>query len=105
MTGAILGLPIAFLAGGVLRAVWAMKLRTRCTWRDAIAALQVWFALSWVVTLACLRGLVRFHTAFLRTPKLKEGRASLVNAVRSAQMETLLASTGLAAAVVMLVRA
>src|SRR5256886_6728655 len=105
MTGLALGLPIAFLASGLLRAVWAMKLKTRCTWRDAIAGLQVWFALSWVVTLACLRGLVRFHTTFLRTPKVKEGEGSALTAVRSAQVETFLAATGLAAAVVMLIRA
>src|SRR5439155_123203 len=61
MTGAIVGLPVAFLATGLLRAVWAMKLKTKCTWRDAIAGLQVWFALSWVVTLDCVRGLLRFH--------------------------------------------
>src|SRR2546425_1377242 len=102
LTGVALGLPIAFLATGLLRAVWAMKLKTRCTWRDAIAGLQVWFALSWVVTLACLRGLLRFHTAFLRTPKFKEGEASVIKAFRAAQMETLLAATGVAAAAVML---
>src|SRR5438128_376452 len=105
MTGVALGLPVAFLATGLVRAVWAMKLRTRCSWRDAIAGLQVWFALSWVVTLACLRGLVRFHTTFLRTPKVKEGEKSAISAVRSAQVETLLAATGLAAAIVMVVRA
>ena len=105
LTGLALGLPLAFLASGLLRAVWAMKLRTRCTWRDAIAGLQVWFALSWVVTLACLRGLLRFHTAFLRTPKQKEGEASIVKAFRAAQVETLLAATGFAAAIVMVVRA
>ena len=105
MTGVALGLPVAFLATGLLRAVWAMKLKTRCTWRDAIAGLQVWFALSWVVTVACIRGLVRFHTAFLRTPKFKEGEASVIKAFRAAQMETLLAATGVAAALVMLVRA
>jgi len=105
MTGAILGLPIAFLAGGLLRAVWAMKLRTRCTWRDAIAGLQVWFALSWVVTLACVRGLLRFQTAFLRTPKQKEGEATALQVVKSAQVELLLAAAGFAAAIAMLLRA
>ena len=105
LTGVALGLPIAFLASGLLRAVWAMKLKTRCTWRDAIAGLQVWFALSWVVTLACLRGLLSFHTAFLRTPKIKESQASLLKAFRAAEMETLLAGAGIAAAIVMLVRA
>ncbi|HKC19805.1 MAG TPA: glycosyltransferase [Candidatus Dormibacteraeota bacterium] len=105
LTGVALGLPIAFLASGLLRAVWAMKLKTRCTWRDAIAGLQVWFALSWVVTLACIRGMIRFHTTFLRTPKEKEGEASIITALRAAQIETLLAATGLAAAIVMVVRA
>ena len=104
LTGVALGLPIAFLASGLLRAVWAMKIKTRCRWRDAIAGLQVWFALSWVVTLACIRGLIRFRTTFLRTPKEKEGEASIVAALRSAQIETLLASTGFAAAVVMVIR-
>ena len=105
MTGAILGLPIAFLVGGLLRAVWAMKLRTRCTWRDAIAGLQVWFALSWVVTLACVRGLLRFKTAFLRTPKSKEGEATVLQVLKSAQVELLLAAAGAVAAVAMLVAA
>ena len=105
MTGAILGLPIAFLAGGLLRAVWAMKLKTRCTWRDAIAGLQVWFALSWVVTLACIRGLLRFQTAFLRTPKQKEGEATALQVVKSAQVELMLAAAGFAAAIAMLLRA
>jgi cellulose synthase/poly-beta-1,6-N-acetylglucosamine synthase-like glycosyltransferase len=105
MTGAILGLPIAFLAGGLLRAVWAMKLKTRCTWRDAIAGLQVWFALSWVVTLACVRGLLRFRTAFLRTPKQKEGEATALQVVKSAQVELMLAAAGFAAAIAMLLRA
>ncbi|HVH62494.1 MAG TPA: glycosyltransferase, partial [Candidatus Dormibacteraeota bacterium] len=105
MTGLALGLPIAFLASGLLRAVWAMKQRTRCTWRDAIAGLQVWFALSWVVTLACIRGLLRFKSAFLRTPKVDERQASLIKAFRSAQTETLIAGIGLLAAVAMILRA
>jgi len=105
LTGVILGLPIAFLVTGVLRAVWAMKLKTRCTWRDAIGGMQVWFALSWVVTLACVRGLLRFQTAFLRTPKEKDGEASWFQALRSAQVEVLLAFVGVAAAIAMIVRA
>jgi cellulose synthase/poly-beta-1,6-N-acetylglucosamine synthase-like glycosyltransferase len=105
LTGVALGLPLAFLASGLLRAVWAMKIRTGCTWRDAIAALQVWFALSWTVTEAVVRGLLRFHTAFLRTPKLKEGDAGVITAFRSAEMESLLAVTGVGAAVLMLLRA
>jgi len=82
-----------------------MKLRTRCTWRDAIAGLQVWFALSWVVSLACVRGLLKFQTAFLRTPKEKEGEATALQVIRSAQVEVLLAVVGFAAAIAMILRA
>lgn len=103
--GAVLGLPLAFLVMGLLRAVWAMKVKTRCTWRDAIAGLQVWFALSWVVSLACIRGLLRFHTAFLRTPKEKDGEATWFQVLRSAQVEVLLAAAGLVGAIVMVTRA
>jgi len=104
LTGAVLGLPIAFLATGLLRAVWAMKLKTQCTWRDALAGLQVWFALSWVVSMACIRGLLRFHSAFLRTPKEREGEGRLLHALKSAQIEAMMAGAGVAAAIVMVVR-
>jgi cellulose synthase/poly-beta-1,6-N-acetylglucosamine synthase-like glycosyltransferase len=104
LTGLVLGLPVIFLASGLMRAVWAMRLRTGATWRDAVAGLQVWFALSWVVAVACLRGLVKFKTTFLRTPKSKEGDASIIKAFRSAEMETLLAVVGAAAALAMVVR-
>jgi cellulose synthase/poly-beta-1,6-N-acetylglucosamine synthase-like glycosyltransferase len=105
MTGIALGLPIAFLASGLLRAVWAMKLTTGSTWRDAIAALQVWFALSWVVALACLRGLLRFHSTFLRTPKINLAQPSLFKAFRAAETETTLAVAGVVAALAMVIRA
>jgi len=105
LTGLALGLPVAFLASGLLRAVWAMKLKTGCSWRDAIAGLQVWFALSWVVTLACVRGLIRFHSAFLRTPKVNDDQPSLLKALRAAQTETILAVAGVLAAIAMVIRA
>ena len=105
MTGVALGLPIAFLGSGLLRAVWAMKVKTGCRWADAIAGLRVWFALSWVVTLACLRGLVTFRAAFLRTPKEKMGEGSLLKAVRASHVESLLAGSGLVAAVLIMARA
>ena len=105
MAGLALGLPIAFLASGLLRAVWAMKVKTGCTWGDAIAGLRVWFALSWVVTLACVRGLITFRAAFLRTPKEKEGEGSLLRALRASEVESLLAGSGLVAAVLMIAKA
>jgi GT2 family glycosyltransferase len=104
LTGAVLVIPVAFAATGLLRALWAMRLTTGCTWSDAIRALRVWFALSWVVTLACLRGLLRSNAEFLRTPKHKD-EAKLWQALRSARAETLLASAALAGAAGMVLRA
>jgi hypothetical protein len=103
LTGAVLVVPLAFAATGMLRAIWALRRACRASTRDAINALRVWFALSWVVTLACVRGLVQRHAEFLRTAKSKDGR-SLLSAIRSSRAETLLVVAGVAGAAAMLVR-
>ena len=103
LTGAVLVVPLAFAGTGVLRAVWAMRRACGASTRDALNALRVWFALSWVVTLACVRGLVQKHAEFLRTAKSKEGR-SLLSALRSSRAETLLTVAGVAGAAAMVVR-
>lgn len=103
LTGAVLAVPLAFAITGILRAVWAMRRACHATTRDALNALRVWFALSWVVTLACVRGLVQRHAEFLRTAKSKEGR-SLIAALRSSRAETGLMIAGVAGAAAMLVR-
>src|SRR4029077_6654550 len=103
LTGAVLVVPIAFAVTGLLRALWAMRATTGCSARDALQALRVWFALSWVVTLACIRGLISDRAEFLRTPKKKE-EAALLHALRSSRAETMLALAAVAAAVAMLVR-
>ena len=95
--------PLAFAATGMLRAIWAMRRACHASTRDAINALRVWFALSWVVTLACVRGLLQKHAEFLRTAKSKDGR-SLLSAMRSSRAETLLTIAGVAGAAAMLVR-
>ena len=103
LTGAVLVVPLAFATTGLSRALWAMRRTSGCSWRDAVSALRIWFALSWVVTLACLRGLVRAQADFLRTPKHKEG-AALLHALRSSSAETLIALAAAAAAIAMMVR-
>ena len=103
LTGAVLAIPLAFAATGVLRATWAMRRACHTTYRDAFYALRVWFALSWVVTLACIRGLLQRHAEFLRTPKSKEG-GSLLSALRASRAETLLTVAAILAAGAMLVR-
>jgi hypothetical protein len=103
LTGAVLVVPLAFAGTGMLRAVWALRRACHATTRDALNALRVWFALSWVVTLACVRGLVQKHAEFLRTAKSKEGR-SLLGALRASRTESLLVVAGVAGAATMLVR-
>jgi hypothetical protein len=58
---------------------------------------------TWLVTLACVRGLVQKHADFLRTAKSKEGR-SLIGALRASRAETLLVVASVAGTVAMLVR-
>src|ERR1700736_2292734 len=104
LTGAVLVVPLAFAATGLSRALWAMRATSGCTVRDAVQALRVWFALSWVVTLACVRGLISGRAEFLRTPKKREG-AAVLQALWASRAETLLAIAAIAGGVAMIVRA
>jgi hypothetical protein len=103
LTGAVLVVPLAFAATGVIRATWAMRRACHCSFRDSFYALRVWFALSWVVTLACLRGLVQKQAEFLRTPKSKEG-GSLLSALRASRAETALTVAAVLGGAAMLIR-
>jgi cellulose synthase/poly-beta-1,6-N-acetylglucosamine synthase-like glycosyltransferase len=100
IVGPLTLIPIVFLVTGVGRALWAIRVTARCTWGDAFRALRVWFALSWVVSLACMRGLVRRQAAFLRTPKRKEGQ-SVWQAIKSSRTESAIAALAVAAAVLL----
>ncbi|HEX4214943.1 MAG TPA: glycosyltransferase [Candidatus Dormibacteraeota bacterium] len=100
IVGPLTVVPILFLVTGIGRALWAIRTTARCTWGDSIRCLRCWFALSWVVSLACLRGLVRRRAAFLRTPKDREGR-SVWQAIMSSRTETVIAILAVLAAVAM----
>jgi hypothetical protein len=104
IVGPLTVVPLLFLVSGVGRALWAIRATARCTLGDAIRCLRCWFALSWVVSLACLRGLMRREAAFLRTPKRKEGR-SVWQAIQASRAESLLAGFSLAAAAAVLLTA
>ena len=105
LTGPVLIVPLAFLVTGVLRGLWALRKAERCSWGDAFRALGIWFALSWVDTLAVVRGMLSGQAAFLRTPKQKEGGNRIWPAIRSSVMETVLALLALAGAIVLLLTA
>src|ERR1700730_17079760 len=100
--GAAVLVPLVFLVSGVGRGLWALRARCATSLGDSFLALRIWFALSWVVTLACLRGLISPHAAFLRTPK-KAGRSTMLHALRSSLAESSLTGLALLAAVVIMV--
>ncbi|HEX3629085.1 MAG TPA: glycosyltransferase [Candidatus Dormibacteraeota bacterium] len=105
ITGPVLIVPLAFLVTGVLRGLWALRRAEHCSWGDAVRALGIWFALSWVDALAVVRGLRSKRAAFLRTPKQKEGGNRLWPAIRSSAFETLLAALAILGAIIMLITA
>ena len=105
MAGTVLVIPVVCLVTGLLRGLWALRRTTGCGWGDAARALRIWFALSWVVSLACVRGLVRRGAVFLRTPKAKEGTSTLGRALRYSLAESVIAATTALAVAAMLLRA
>lgn len=86
--GPLLLLPLVFWGSSLLRTLWGLRATRRCTWAEAVGAVGILWSLSWVVTLACLQGLMRSRGVFLRTPKAT--RAGLVRALRSTTIETTL---------------
>jgi len=73
LVGPTVLLPAALLASGLLRAMWALRQRTRISLSRSALAFASWLSLSWTVALACLQGLLRKEGVFLRTPKTSEG--------------------------------
>jgi len=90
LLGATVLLPAALIGSGLLRAVWALRLRTGIGLRRAMFAFANWLSLSWTVALACMQGLFRKQGVFMRTPKTGE-RRSLLAAVWTARSETTMA--------------
>ena len=104
IVGPLAIVPVLFLVTGVARALWAIRATAHCSFGDAVRCLRCWFALSWVVTLACFRGLVRREAAFLRTPKRAE-RRSVWQAIRASRAESLIAALAAVAGVGIVVSA
>jgi cellulose synthase/poly-beta-1,6-N-acetylglucosamine synthase-like glycosyltransferase len=103
LSGALILVPVFFLFSGLLRATWAIKAIEHCSWGDAIRALRVWFALSWAVAMACVAGLVREGATFIRTPKHKDGQATILTALSSSKVETGIGAAAVLAAVAMVI--
>jgi cellulose synthase/poly-beta-1,6-N-acetylglucosamine synthase-like glycosyltransferase len=76
---------------GVTRFLWAFRVQVRCTWREAWDALTILLGLTWVVSLACVRGLTSRQGVFLRTPKQSE-KPRLLDAIGVVGLESSLAA-------------
>jgi glycosyltransferase involved in cell wall biosynthesis len=90
LSGIGLVLPIVFIALNLLRYLWALRATTGASPVLALAALRVNLSLSWVIALACLRGLTQERGVFLRTPKFQG--AAAIREIRLVWVETLVAS-------------
>jgi hypothetical protein len=97
LAGAALVTPLLFILFAVIRFLWALRVRLRCTWREAADALTVLLGLTWVVTRACARGLVSRRGVFLRTPK-QGPRPTIADTVTSVRAELALGVACAAAA-------
>ena len=93
-------IPLAFIVLNLLRYFWAARTVSKIGPALALGALRVNLSLSWVIFLACFRGLTQEHGVFMRTSKFK-GRPK-VGEIRLVAVETILAVTGLILAVVVI---
>ena len=84
-------LPLLYVALGLVRYVWGIRVATRVTSLEAMDALRVNLSLSWVVTLACVRALIEERGVFLRTPKFRGGSPA-IHELRVVAVETALAA-------------
>jgi len=87
LKGAIILLPAALIASGVVRALWSLRVRTGIGLKRSTLAFLNWLSVSWTVALACIQHLYRSKAAFMRTPKEGKDR-SFLSALRAAKVET-----------------
>ena len=95
LTALGLVLPVVLIVLNLVRYLWALRATTGASPALALAALRVNLSLSWVIALACIRGLSQERGVFLRTPKF-------VGSAAIRELRLVWVETGLAAAAVLL---
>jgi len=93
LTGLGLILPIVLIGLNLVRYLWALRATTGASPALALAALRVNLSLSWVIALACVRGLTQERGVFLRTPKFRGSAAA--RELRLVWVETALGAAAL----------
>jgi cellulose synthase/poly-beta-1,6-N-acetylglucosamine synthase-like glycosyltransferase len=92
LTASLMILPAVFLLLGLWRFVWVLRHALSLSWLVAVRAMYGFFSLGWVVTLACVQGLIQPKGAFLRTPKAKSS-SRMRHALTVTRWETLIGLT------------
>jgi cellulose synthase/poly-beta-1,6-N-acetylglucosamine synthase-like glycosyltransferase len=89
LTGPLLIVPALFLFLHLWRFLWVLRKSLHLPARVALRSMYNFFSLGWVVTLACIEGIIRRKGVFLRTPKSKS-HSKVLGALRATQWETLI---------------
>jgi hypothetical protein len=92
LTGPLLILPAIFLFLHMWRFLWVLRKALHLRARTALRSMYNFFSLGWVVTLACLQGLIQKKGVFLRTPKTRDD-SKILGALRVTQWEALIGLT------------
>ena len=92
LTDTVLIIPAVFLVLHIMRFLWVLRNRLRVSLGMAIATMYNFFSLGWVVTLACIQGLVQREGVFLRTPKATKSSKAW-HAIQVTQWETAISVT------------
>ena len=87
LTGFFVVVPALLLITGLVRALWALRLRLDATTVDALGVFLIFMSMTWAVTLACFKGMIQMQGAFLRTPKFKENH-SFAQTLKTTRAET-----------------
>jgi cellulose synthase/poly-beta-1,6-N-acetylglucosamine synthase-like glycosyltransferase len=89
LTGPLLIMPAIFLFLHMWRFLWVLRNALHLRARTALRSMYNFFSMGWVVTLACLQGLIQRKGVFLRTPKTRDD-SKILGALRVTQWETLI---------------
>jgi cellulose synthase/poly-beta-1,6-N-acetylglucosamine synthase-like glycosyltransferase len=92
LTGPLLIMPAVFLFLHMWRFLWVLRHSLHLRARTALRSMYNFFSLGWVVTLACLQGLIQKKGVFLRTPKTRDD-AKILSALQVTQWEGLIGLT------------
>ncbi len=102
LASGIVMIPPLFIMFALLRFIWALRIRAKASMSEAFDALTILLGLTWVVSLACLRGLLSNTGVFLRTPKQGD-QPRFLDSIRIVKIELFLGLLCVAAAIVLFV--